>query len=265
MSLETLAHSAPSAPSALAAIAAARSLARLEALSGAVWSDYATGCVDDAQTQALAEAIEARRRQVRGLDTVATRAPTIAAAAKAQGRPSCFPPKRKVCSSPDRRASLERRRLLATSGVMPPALAAKFTTGELAALRIVADAVRDAGDCRMTLGEIAARAGVGITTARRGLREAAAQGLILIEEQRRHRRPNLPNVVRIISAEWRTWIARGARPEKGTAAASSEGGGRQKAGATDKASFRSLGGGRAKRVQQLPFSPRRSPLATASG
>jgi hypothetical protein len=267
MSWKTLAYSATSAPSALAAIAAARSLARLEALSGALWSDYAAGRVDDAQTQALAEAIEARRREVRQLDTVATRVRAVAAAAAhAQGRPSYFPPKRKVSSSPDRRASLERRRLLATSGVMPPALAAQFTTGELAALRIVADAVRDAGDCRMTLGEIAARAGVGITTARRGLREAAAQGLILIEERRRHRRPNLPNVVRIISAEWGTWIARGARPAKGAAAASSsEGGGRQKAGATDRASYRSLGGGRALRVQQLPFSPRRSPLATASG
>ena len=265
MSLETLAHSATSAPNALAAIAAARSLARLEALSGVLWSDYAAGRVDEAQTQALAEAIEARRRAVRGLDTVATRAPAVAAAAKAQGRPSCFPSKRKVSSSPDRRASLERRRLLASSGVMPPALAARFTTGELAALRVVADAARDQGDCRMTLGEIAARAGVGITTARRGLREAAALGLLLIEERRRHRRPNLPNVVRIVSAEWRGWIARGARSEKGTAEATSEGGGRQKAGPTDRASFRSLGGGRALRVQHLPFSPRRSPLATASG
>lgn len=267
MSLETQAPGASSTQGALAAIAAARSLARLEAYARAVWADWTAQRLDDTQTQALAEAIEARRREVRGLDTVANRVPAVTAAVQALGRPSCFPSKRKVSSSPDRGASLERRRLLASSGVMPPALAARFTTGELAALRIVADEVRDKSACRLTLGEIAARAGVGITTARRGLREAAAQGLVTIEERRRHRRPNLANVVRVLSAEWLTWIARGARQEKKTAAsfASSEGGGRQKAGATDKAFVRSSYGGRAKRVQHPRFTPRRSLPATAAG
>ena len=249
------------AQAALATIAGAQTLAQLEACSRAVWPDWSAGRLSDAQAQGLAEAIEARRREVRGLNRVA-----IAAAAQALGRPSWFPPKHKASVSPDRRASLERRRLLATSGVMPPALAARFTTGELAALRIVADEARDKSACRLSLGEIAARAGVGTTTARRALREAAAQGLVTIEERRRRHQRNLPNVVRIVSAEWRTWIARGTRPEKAAAAAgSSDGGGRQKAGATDRASYRSLGGGRALRVQHLPFSPRRSPLATASG
>jgi len=43
---------------------------------------------------------------------------------------------------------------------MPPALAAKFTQGELAVLRIVADEVRRTGSCVRTVAEIAARAGV---------------------------------------------------------------------------------------------------------
>lgn len=262
MSLEMRAFDASPAQSARAAIAAARSLARLEACSRAVWADWEAQRLDDAQAQTLAEAIEARRRQLRGLD-MATRAPAVAAAPV---RPSCFPPKRKAPSSPDRVASRERRRVLATSGVMPPALAARFTVGELAALRIVADAVRGTGDCRMTLGEIAARAGVGITTARRGLREAAALGLVTIEERRRHRRPNLPNVVRIVSATWRAWIARGVRRETAPApAASSEGGGRQKARATDKASYRSSRKGGALPGQSPHCGPRRPLPATAAG
>ena len=225
------------AQAALATIAGARTLAQLEGCSRVVWPAWSAGRLSDAQAQALAEAIEARRRTVRGFDTVAIRAPAVAAAAQAQGRPSWYPPKRKGATSPDRRASLERRRLLAASGVMPPAMAARFTVGELAALRIVADEVRDRSACRLSLGEVAARAGVGITTARRALREAAGQGLVTIEERRRRRQRNLPNVVRIVSAEWRTWIARGARAAVG-ASPPCDGGGRQKAGATDNHSSR---------------------------
>ena len=41
--------------------------------------------------------------------------------------------------SPDRQASIERRRRLAASGPLPPAMAARFTVSELAVLRIVAN------------------------------------------------------------------------------------------------------------------------------
>ena len=54
------------------------------------------------------------------------------------GRASLFPPRRSV-TSPDKAMSRDRRRLLACSGPMPPALASRFTTGQLAVLRIVAD------------------------------------------------------------------------------------------------------------------------------
>ena len=43
---------------------------------------------------------------------------------------------------------------------MPSQLACRFTTGELAVLRIVADAVRDNGQCVLPVDAIAARAGV---------------------------------------------------------------------------------------------------------
>jgi len=96
---------------------------------------------------------------------------------------------------------------------MPPQLAASFTTGELAVLRIIADEVRDHGQCDRTLGEIAARAGVCRATAQNALRHAARLGLLTIEERRRSGRSNLPNVVRITSREWLAWLARG--PKRG--------------------------------------------------
>ena len=140
---------------------------------------------------------------------------------------------------------------------MPPQLACRFTTGELAALRIVADAVRDRGACLLTLGEIAARAGVCVTTARGALRQAAREGLLTIEERRRNKRPNLANVVRIISREWTSWIARGGRANAQPSA--SKGGGCKKMGSTDKTSSRSLHGDRAKRGHSPPYSPSRPP------
>lgn len=249
----------------LTAIAGTRSLAALDTFARAICFDWGKARLTDDQAQTLAETIEARRREVRGIDTVAARAPHIAAAGKAAGRPSHFPPKHKATRSPDRRASIERRRTLAASGPMPPRLAARFTTSELAVMRVVADAIRDRGACVATLAEIAARAGVCITTARNAMRQAAREGLLTIEERRRDKRPNLPNVVRIISREWKSWIERAARSKSRPSA--SEAGGSKKMGSTDKASFRSLNGDRVSRGP-LPINtpsaalPRKKDAAT---
>lgn len=185
-------------------IAAARTLTRLDNLSREIAAQWGAAALDDVAAQALAEAVEARRREIRGIDTLAARAPHVAALAA--GRPSQFPPKRPKTRSPDRARSMARRRQLAASGPMPPALAANFTTGELAALRIVSDAVRACGRCDMTVGEIAARSGVGETTARNAIRLAARLGLLTVEERRRAGRPNLSNIVRVVSREWLAWI-----------------------------------------------------------
>jgi hypothetical protein len=193
------------------AIAGVRSHARLNELMQDIWKAYGIGMLDDAEAQRLAEQLEVRRAEVRALDQTSIRAPSVPRLIGI----SCFPVRQKRSYSPDRARSIERRRRLASSGPMPPALACKFTTGELAALRIVADEVRAKGCCSLTLGEIAARAGVGITKARMALRMAALDGLITIEERRQHRAPNLPNRIRIISREWRTWIDRLSRPKGG--------------------------------------------------
>lgn len=159
--------------------------------------------LSDDEAQALAEAIHARRNQVRSRDTgTGTRATTGNTHTR-----SYFPPKRHQ-RSPDRQRSLERRRQLAASGPLPPQLAARFTTGELAVLRIVGDEVRDHGDCRLTVPEIAARSGTSQTTVRRALKVASSLGLITIEERRVPYRPNLSNVVRIVSREWLAWTTK---------------------------------------------------------
>jgi hypothetical protein len=94
---------------------------------------------------------------------------------------------------------------------MPPALACKFTVSELAVLRIVGDEVRQHGYCDRCVDEIAARAGVCRQMVQNAIREAARLGLLTVEERRREGRRNLPNVVRIVSKDWASWLARGGR------------------------------------------------------
>ena len=94
---------------------------------------------------------------------------------------------------------------------MPPALACKFTVSELAVLRIIGDEVRQHGHCDRCVDEIAARAGVCRRMVQTAIREAARLGLLTIEERRREGRRNLPNVVRIVSKEWTSWLARAGR------------------------------------------------------
>jgi hypothetical protein len=89
---------------------------------------------------------------------------------------------------------------------MPPRLAAQFTTGELAVLRVVADEVRDKGMCDRTYAEMAARAGVCRRTALNAIRRAGRLGFVHIEERPRPGRKHLANVVRIASKDWRLWI-----------------------------------------------------------
>jgi hypothetical protein len=175
------------------------SLNSLDHLSKAIWQSHGAGAITDDDAQRLAETIEARRTVARAAHKPAGLAP---------GRLSIFPPRR-YQRSPDKARSLERRRMLAFSGPLPPTLACRFTVGELAVLRIVSDAVRDGGQCCKTIPEIAARAGVSRRLAQNAIREAARQGLITVQERRREGRRNDANVVQIISAEWRAWIKRG--------------------------------------------------------
>lgn len=194
-------HATARVDSALAqAILAAPTLAALEALGRALWARWASGDLADDDAQSLASLASARRAALKGQGG--------GAQAPRPPLPRARFPARRPAPRVDRAASRARRRLLAASGVMPPALAQRFTTGELAALKIVADEIAARGDCRLPVGAIAARAGVSETTARNALRAARRDGLLTIEARPRRGLPSLTNIVRMVCRDWRLWIAR---------------------------------------------------------
>lgn len=185
---------------------ALRSLSRIaEALARAA-RDWAGKLLSDDEYQMLSAFLHLKQKAVREIDTVAGRMPSLAAVSKAAGFVSFFPPKKRQPKSPDRRASQERRKMLTSLRPLPSMLARRFTIGQQAVLKIVADEVRRKGFCALYLGEIAARAGVCLTLARDAIREASLMGLLTIQERKQYKRPNLSNIVRIISAEWKEWI-----------------------------------------------------------
>ena len=155
-----------------AAIDAAHTLARVDELALALWRSYSAGTIADADAELVAARIEEARRRIRPVDTVAVRAPAVPRLG------SSFPPRRRRCVSPDRLASRDRRRRLAFSGPLPPSLDCRFTVGQRAVLRVVADEVRLRGVCVLPLTAIAARAGVCVTLARSAIRLAAGDGLL---------------------------------------------------------------------------------------
>lgn len=190
-----------------AAIDAARSPADLDAVARNLWRYLADGAIDDTEADRLSGLLQARRDRARPKSREGGGEPT---STPAHPRLRSYPPRR-LTRTPDRARSIERRRMLAASGPMPPRLAASFTTGELAALRIVADECRDRGFCALPLAAIAARAGIGRTTAQNAIRTAARLGLLEVRERRRPGRASLPNILRVVCREWAAWTSRQAR------------------------------------------------------
>src|SRR3954467_15505718 len=149
-----------------------------------LWRAYAAGQVSEDQASELSDLIESRR--------------ALPAAPK--------PIQRRLGSRPRSPASMERRRRWAAAGALPPALAARFTLAEQAALAVVAAEHRKRGDCRLTNKEIADVAGVCLTSVKNAMRAARALGLLSVEERRLTAFRNDSNVVRITSPEWRAWL-----------------------------------------------------------
>lgn len=118
--------------------------------------------------------------------------------------------------SPDREKSIRRRRQLAASGCMPPALAAQLTTSEQACARIIVDEIVTHGCFDRSLQELAARAGCCHKTAQRAVRRLSGGnhkitglGWIKVEERPVDGRKHLTHIITIISPEWLMWIERG--------------------------------------------------------
>lgn len=178
-----------------AAAGAAPTLGRLNGVAQTVWRALGAGAIDEAEAGELSELVELRRAEIRA---------RLGGERRPEPAPGARP--RRAHRNPERVA---RRRRLAASGPMPPALAAAFTTSELAVLRIIGDECRQHGACEASLGEIAARAGVGRTSVQNAVRAARRAGLIAVEERRRSAWRNDPNRITIASPEWSTWLQRG--------------------------------------------------------
>jgi hypothetical protein len=164
---------------------------RLAELSAAVWKGFACGAVSEEDAQQLAEEIQARKAMT-GL---------------------AAPAPRRVGSRPRSSASLERRRAWSAGGWMPPAIQARFTGGEAAALAVVLCEIARSGRCALPVGAIAARAGVCATTVRNALREARRLALVAVEARRVAYDRSLPNIITVISRDLALWIRTRARVE----------------------------------------------------
>lgn len=182
------------------AIAAARNTAALDNVARLLWKAHAGAQIADADAEAVSEAVQARRAAFSQRAATSPLSVVNAVPVSARRRPP---------RSPDRQASLERRRRSAMSGIVPARIAASFTLGEVAALSVIARAVREAGVCILPLDKIAGLAGVSRTTAQNAVRAAERLGLILRIERRRRGLPSLANILRIVSREWLTWLKHG--------------------------------------------------------
>jgi hypothetical protein len=171
----------------------------LDSLARKVWAAHGAGGLSDGQAQQLAELIQ-RRRGPRP-------AATLSAAAALRHTIQRSPEQR----SPDRRASLLRRREHSATGPLPPHLAAGFTTGELAVLKVISDEWLAHGACDRSLNELAARAGVCHSLAKRAVRLAELDGLLTVQRRPRSGRKHLTNIIRIVRVEWLDWLHKGRR------------------------------------------------------
>jgi hypothetical protein len=183
----------------LAAAAGARNSTALDETARLLWRAHSEGCIADSDAEAVSEALQARR---------ATFAARRAPQALSPPRPALGLPRHaKRPRSPDRQASVERRRRQAMSGAVPAKVAAAFTLGELAVLSVIAREVqRRDGACSLPIDAIAALAGVSRTTAQNTLRQARHLGLLEVKERRRRGLPSLTNVIKVISKEWSAWL-----------------------------------------------------------
>ena len=191
-------------PKMFEAINRIASIPALDDLARSLWAGLASGELSEDAAQAISEAIEARRTHLRGTTRMKGQK-----AASGLPRPSKGHPR-----SPDREASIRRRRTLAASGLIPATIAARFTVGEAAALAVVAVEVMRRGHCVLCLDRIAALAGVSRTTAQTAFRIAARLGIISVTERRQPGWRSLPNIIRITDKSWAGWIAYRHRVQK---------------------------------------------------
>jgi hypothetical protein len=181
-------------------------------LAHTLWKAHDAGHLSDGEAQALAESIQAKKGGYQHIRGGAGNGCTGFSMARA-----AFP-KRRIQRSPDKQASIERRRRLARASPVPPELVDRFTQGELAVITVVAGEIARAGACTWCLDRVAAVAGTGKTLVRNAIRKARNVGLLFSVERRRRGRKSLTNIVRVLRRSWGAWLQRvGCRKLKSTA------------------------------------------------
>jgi hypothetical protein len=108
--------------------------------------------------------------------------------------------------SPDPSLSRLRRKQLADRPALPPNIRLWLTESERAFGQLLRERYVEKGYFDLTHDEAAARLGCCSKTIKRSQDRYRDLKLISVEERPRPGRKNLPNVVRIISAEWLAWI-----------------------------------------------------------
>lgn len=200
--LRTLASAAATA--IYDAINTAHSADDLDQLARVMWKGYGEGAISEDDATFLSSCID--RRRPLGRSTAPGHAhPVGRLAGRVGGRFTS----RQRQRSPDRKASRDRRRMLGGSSALPDNLRHHYTEGQRAVLCIVAGEVKRHGICDMPIDKIAALAGVCRTTVQTAMHEARLLGHIKITERPVPGRKSLPNVVEVISPEWRAWLRRG--------------------------------------------------------
>lgn len=172
---------------------------QLNDLSSDLWKAYGAGHLDDDEAQELAERIEAKRPK------------------RQAGEPTSFKrPTPKPQRSPDKQASIDRRRELARQSPVPPEHVHEFTLSELAVMTVVVGETQKHGVCSLCMDAIAALAGTCRTVVRNSINKARALGLMYREQRRRRGQKSLTNLVRILRPAWRHWLNWIGRRKTGT-------------------------------------------------
>jgi hypothetical protein len=182
---------------------------QLNDLSRDLWKAYGAECLTEDEAQELAEAIEAKKPK--------RTCPTAARAGVDE--PSSFKPVKapRPCQrSPDKQASIDRRRELARQSPVPPEHVHKFTLSEHAAMTILVGEVGKHGVCSLCMAAIAALAGTCRTVVRNTINKGRALGLLYRKERRRCGQKSLTNLVRILRPSWQHWLNWIGRRKTGT-------------------------------------------------
>ncbi|MGE6743632.1 hypothetical protein ACQKGC_25475 [Allorhizobium pseudoryzae] len=183
-------------PNLLVRLLDASSPQKVEDYAKAAWVLNGEGLIPDGEMAYLVPMIEHQRK-------------VMAAAAQRRDRRALTvrePHRRATIPPAKRNSAWLRRRALAKDCIIPTCLAKYFTVSKLAVLAVIARAVMEKGSSNMSLPEIAARAGVGCTTARYAIRDASQMGLISVRENRQNATWNRPNTIQIICKRWRNWL-----------------------------------------------------------